>query len=113
MVGLMIIWADVIFDNIYKHHSIFPPYSAFLAFIFKKFKVDFKNEMNVVSHFKLFDYTVLLRMKIPSVVGQSDAGISISTPHDTQTQEQPSTQPQETHAPPPPSYGDAYYNCLC
>ena len=106
MAGLKVNWADVIFDNIKKRRSTFLPYGAFLTFNFMKFKVDLKNEINVVSHFELFDYTVLLRMKIPFVVGQIAVGSSSSTLHDTQL--------KETLIPPPFStgFGDAYYNSV-
>ena len=60
-------------------------YGAFLTFIFKKFKIDLKNEMNVASQFELFDHTVPLRMKLPSLVGQSDVGPSTTSPNDTQS----------------------------
>jgi len=104
MAGLKVNWADIIFDTIKKHHSTFLPYGAFLTFIFKKIKVDLKNEMNVVSNFELFDYTVLLRMKIPSLISLTEAGLSPSTHHNSQPQDPSSTYYEEPHVFPPSSY---------
>ena len=66
--------------------------------------------MNVVSQFELFDHIVLLRMKLPSLVGQSDVGPFTFSPHDTQSHDPSPT--QETLIPPLPGFSDVYYNSV-
>ena len=67
-------------------------------------------------NYELFNNTVLLRMKIPSLVSQTQEPPSSFTLHDShkQPQEPPSSQTEEPHVSPPSSQGfsNVYYNSV-
>ena len=91
MAELEVNWTKIMLKTIIKHHTSFLSYRACLIHIFKKYKFDLQHESNMIRNFELFDHSMLLRMKIPSIKSQTQA--APSSPYKTTTHHEPQKPP--------------------